>query len=116
MINRPAAEFVQSGAHSARALVSDLTLALHKEQLSDDEVFKGVKTVGVLLRALHDECGVPQDLQSDLDDLLDALTMRLGEAIDGRAGDRAYDLGRAIDIVAALRRKSRRRSAGARLS
>lgn len=110
----PRSELTASAGRAAQALAQSLTERLGVDDCVDgDEVYRSARTLSTLIQPLVDDRLAGADLATLLDEVMTVLTIRVGEAVDAGREDETYQLGRALDVLGATRRRCHRRAATA---
>lgn len=82
------------------------------DQLDGADIHRSAKTLATLVQSLIEERGAVDELARTLDRVMTGLAVRVGESIDMSMDEDAYHLGRAMDLIASVRRRCRRELAG----
>lgn len=95
-----------TSARSADALADELTQELRTaDSVSGASIARGARTLARLVAVAVDECSADESLMKKLEQLMDALAVRVGELIDAGGVDDAYELGTALELVGRQRRR-----------
>lgn len=108
-----ASDLARSTQRAAEALAHTIWDRLVvDDHLDGREIYRASKTLTTLVQSLVDERGALEDIALVLDQVMMGLVVRVGESIDDSQDDDAYNLGRAVDLIATMRRRCRRELAG----